>query len=190
MNEELEAILGVQFQDTTLLTLALTHRSYIYEAPGEGQSSNERMEFLGDSILGCITAAWLYEQFAEEPEGALTLRKAAIVNDATLAQSARRLGFSGLLRLGAGMRSAGGTENTSVLADAFEAFVGRRIENNQCWRRFVKEQASDAVRNRKAINARKVSVNEEPGPICHCVPQRRNRILERSCEAEGKRLVQ
>ena len=100
---------------------AFVHQSYAKE---RGGGSNERMEFLGDSILGCITAAWLYEQFAEEPEGALTLRKAAIVNDATLAQSARRLGFSGLLRLGAGMRSAGGTENTSVLADAFEAFVG------------------------------------------------------------------
>ncbi len=107
--------------DPSFFEKAFVHQSHARE---RGGGSNERMEFLGDSILGCITAAWLYEQFEEEPEGALTLRKAAIVNDATLAQSARRLGFSGLLRLGAGMRSAGGTENTSVLADAFEAFVG------------------------------------------------------------------
>jgi ribonuclease III len=107
--------------DPAFFENAFVHQSYAKE---RGGGSNERMEFLGDSILGCITAAWLYEQFAEEPEGALTLRKAAIVNDATLAQTARRLGFAGLLRLGAGMRSAGGSENTSVLADAFEAFVG------------------------------------------------------------------
>jgi ribonuclease-3 len=82
------------------------------------------MEFLGDSVLGCITAAWLYERYVDEPEGLLTLRKAAIVNDVQLAQTARRLGFSALVALGAGMRTAGGSENTSVLADAFEAFVG------------------------------------------------------------------
>jgi ribonuclease III len=100
---------------------AFVHQSYAKE---HGGGSNERMEFLGDSILGCVTAAWLYEAFAEEPEGVLTLRKAAIVNDGQLARTARRLGFSELTQLGAGMRAAGGAENTSVLADAFEAFVG------------------------------------------------------------------
>ncbi len=100
---------------------AFVHQSYAKE---RGGSSNERMEFLGDSVLGCITAAWLYERFADEPEGLLTLRKAAIVNDAQLAATARRLGFSALTQLGVGMRAAGGSENSSVLADAFEAFVG------------------------------------------------------------------
>ncbi len=100
---------------------AFVHQSYAKE---HGGGSNERMEFLGDSILGCVTAAWLYDAFAGEPEGMLTLRKAAIVNDAQLAQTARRLGFSDLMQVGAGMRAAGGAENTSVLADAFEAFVG------------------------------------------------------------------
>ncbi len=100
---------------------AFAHQSYAKE---HGGGSNERMEFLGDSILGCVTAAWLYDAFDGEPEGVLTLRKAAIVNDAQLARTARRLGFSELMQLGAGMRAAGGAENTSVLADAFEAFVG------------------------------------------------------------------
>lgn len=107
--------------DTALFETAFVHQSYAKE---RGGASNERMEFLGDSVLGCITAAWLFDEFSGEPEGALTLRKAAIVNDAQLAQTARHLGFAGLVRLGAGMRSAGGNENTSVLADAFEAFVG------------------------------------------------------------------
>ncbi len=100
--------------------LAFTHQSHAKE---RATDSNERMEFLGDSILGCITAEWLYRRFHDEPEGLLTLRKAAIVNDAQLARTARRLEFPALMRLGAGMHAAGGSENTSVLADAFEAFV-------------------------------------------------------------------
>jgi ribonuclease III len=106
--------------DLTLLEQAFVHESHAKE---HGGASNERMEFLGDSILGAITARWLFERFPDEPEGRLTLRKAAIVNDAQLAQSARRLGFPDIVQLGQGMRSAGGAENTSILADAFEAFV-------------------------------------------------------------------
>jgi ribonuclease-3 len=106
--------------DLAVLEQAFVHESYAKE---HGGPSNERMEFLGDSILGAITARWLFERFPDEPEGHLTVRKAAIVNDAQLAQSARRLGFSDLVKLGAGMRLAGGADNTSILADAFEAFV-------------------------------------------------------------------
>lgn len=106
--------------DLSLLEQAFVHESHAKE---QGGRSNERMEFFGDSVLGAITARWLFEHFPDEPEGQLTLRKAAIVNDAQLAQTARRLGFSDLVQLGAGMRSAGGSDNTSILADAFEAFV-------------------------------------------------------------------
>ncbi|HEV3092700.1 MAG TPA: ribonuclease III [Candidatus Cybelea sp.] len=106
--------------DLSFFEMAFVHQSYAKE---RGGSSNDRMEFLGDSVLGCIVAGWLFERFPAEPEGLLTLRKAAIVNDAALARTARRLGFSELARLGAGMRAAGGTDNTSVLADALEAFV-------------------------------------------------------------------
>jgi ribonuclease-3 len=107
--------------DISLFERAFVHQSYAKECGG---GSSDRLEFLGDSVLGCVTAGWLFERFADEPEGLLTLRKAAIVNDAQLAQTARRLSFGALTKLGAGMRSAGGTDNTSVLADAFEAFVG------------------------------------------------------------------
>jgi len=107
--------------DLAQVEQAFVHESYTRE---HGGASNERMEFLGDSILGMITANWLFERFPAEPEGRLTVRKAAIVNDAQLANSARRLGFSELVQLGAGMRNAGGSDNTSILADAFEAFVG------------------------------------------------------------------
>ena len=106
--------------DLTLVEQAFVHESFAKE---HGGASNERLEFLGDSVLGAVVAAWLFERFPEEPEGRLTLRKAAIVNDAQLAESARRLGFAEVVQLGAGMRNAGGADNTSILADAFEAFV-------------------------------------------------------------------
>ncbi|HEY1428525.1 MAG TPA: ribonuclease III domain-containing protein, partial [Candidatus Tumulicola sp.] len=105
--------------------ISTVERAFVHEscARETGVASNERMEFLGDSVLGFVTAQWLYERFAEEPEGMLTLRKAAIVNDEELASTARRLGFGALLQLGAGLRGSGGADNTSVLADSFEAFV-------------------------------------------------------------------
>jgi ribonuclease III len=106
--------------DITLIEQAFVHESHAKE---HGGFSNERMEFLGDSVLGWITAEWLFANFPEEPEGRLTVRKAAIVNDGKLAESARRLGFAEVLELGTGMRNAGGVDNTSILADAFEAFV-------------------------------------------------------------------
>ena len=106
--------------DLTMVEQAFVIESFAKE---NGGSSNERMEFFGDSVLGYITAQWLFERFPNEPEGQLTVRKASIVNDGQLAISARRLGFGDLLQLGTGMRNAGGAENTSILADAFEAFV-------------------------------------------------------------------
>jgi ribonuclease-3 len=106
--------------DLEAIERAFLHESFAKERGGE---SNERMEFLGDSVLGFIAAGWLFERYAAEPEGMLTLRKAAIVNDAQLARTARRLNFGDVIQLGTGMRGSGGTDNTSILADAFEAFV-------------------------------------------------------------------
>ena len=107
-------------RDTGEIERAFVHESYARE---RGGVSNERLEFLGDSVLGFIAASWLFERFGDESEGLLTQRKAAIVNDAQLAHTARRLGFAALLDLSSGLRSGGGSDNTSVLADAFEAFV-------------------------------------------------------------------
>lgn len=117
----LVALAGIRIApDLASIDRAFAHESYARE---NGSASNERLEFLGDSVLGAIAAAWLYERFPDEPEGELTLRKASIVNDVQLARTARRLGFDRLVLVGSGLRNAGGTENTSVLADAFEAFI-------------------------------------------------------------------
>src|SRR5437879_2135976 len=100
MHEELEAILDIQFHNPNLLTLALTHRSYIYEAAGEGRSSNERLEFLGDSILALISADFLYRTFPDLAEGELTDARAVLVRTETLANFARDINLSNFLLMG------------------------------------------------------------------------------------------
>lgn len=106
--------------------LARFELSFVHESAARERrtESNERLEFLGDAVLGFVCASWLHEQFPQFDEGWLTQRKAALVNDRVLAATAQRLGFSDLLELGEGMRRAGGAENVTILADAFEAFLG------------------------------------------------------------------
>jgi ribonuclease-3 len=111
---------GKRAGETAPVERAFVHQSYTRE---HGLPSNERLEFLGDAVLGFITAAYLHETFPDADEGALTVRKARIVNDEALARTAERLGFADLVLLGTGMRNAGGAHNVSILAGAFEAFT-------------------------------------------------------------------
>jgi len=99
---------------------AFVHDSGSREGAGP---SNERLEFLGDGILGFVVGRWLYERYPGASEGELHRRRAALVNTDALATTARRLGFGNLLILGAGEHKTGGRERTSILADAFEAFI-------------------------------------------------------------------
>jgi ribonuclease-3 len=122
MHEELQKILKVDFQDPKFLTLALTHRSYIYEGSGVGQSSNERLEFLGDSILTFISADFLYRTFPQLSEGELTDVRAVLVRTETLANFAREIELGKFLLMGKGEQHSGGGQR--VLASAFEAVLG------------------------------------------------------------------
>jgi ribonuclease-3 len=122
MYEELQKILKVEFQDPKFLTLALTHRSYIYEGSGVGQSSNERLEFLGDSILTFISADFLYRTFPQLSEGELTDVRAVLVRTETLANFAREIELGKFLLMGKGEQHSGGGQR--VLASAFEAILG------------------------------------------------------------------
>ena len=90
----------------------------------DANASNQRLEFLGDAVLSIVTAAWLYERYPADREGELTRRRAALVNDMALAETARRLDFPGLLVLGTAEAAAGGARRESILAGAFEAFIG------------------------------------------------------------------
>ena len=122
MYESLEEILGIHFENPSLLQLALTHRSYIYETAGEGLSSNERLEFLGDSILAFISADYLYHAFPDLSEGELSDLRATLVRRETLAAFALEITLGNFLLMGKGERSSGVSQR--VLASAFEAVLG------------------------------------------------------------------
>ena len=103
----------------------LVEGAFIHESAARvsGDASNERLEFLGDAILGFIVSRWLYERYPQDREGQLTRRKAAIVNDRVLAESAHRLRFEELIRLDAAARAAGVADRVSILGSTFEAFI-------------------------------------------------------------------
>ena len=113
--------LGVTI-DPDLMTLALTHRSYAYE--NGGLPTNERLEFLGDSVLGIVVTETLYGRFADWPEGQLAKLRAAVVNATALADVARTLDLGGYVRLGRGEETTGGRDKSSILADTLEAVFG------------------------------------------------------------------
>ena len=113
--------LGVPM-DAQLFELALTHRSYAYE--NGGIPTNERLEFLGDSVLGIVVTEHLYLSFPDYPEGRLAKLRAAVVNAVTLAQVARGLELGPMVRLGRGEVTTGGSDKTSILADTTEALIG------------------------------------------------------------------
>ncbi len=124
MTNDLSALsqrLGVDV-DPQALTHALTHRSFAYE--NGGLPTNERLEFLGDSVLGLVVTDKLYRDHPELPEGQLAKMRAAIVNSVTLADVARELGLGEFLLLGKGEANTGGRDKSSILADTVEAIVG------------------------------------------------------------------
>jgi ribonuclease-3 len=110
---------------TPNLELAAVEPAFVHSSAAAelGQSSNERLEFLGDSILGCITATWLYVRYPQAPEGELARRKAALASDEAIAATGLRLGLGELLMLGQGERASGGSLRASNIGDAFEAFI-------------------------------------------------------------------
>ena len=121
--KNLEERLGYQFQNRTLLENALTHSSYANEHRDAGMPSNERLEFLGDSVLGMVVADHLYREHPNMPEGELTRTRAAMVCEDSLVEVARALDLGRYLRLGKGEDAGGGRERPSILADATEALI-------------------------------------------------------------------
>ena len=120
----LQSALGVTFRDLPLLEQALVHRSYLNEDSAFPLSSNERLEFLGDSLLGLVIAEKLYTEFPELSEGEMTKLRAALVRRETLARLASSLGLGDYLYLGRGEEASGGRSRQSILAGALEAVVG------------------------------------------------------------------
>lgn len=121
--KKLEEKLGYTFRSPALLENALTHSSYANEHREDGVLSNERLEFLGDSILGLVVAEHLYRMWSDLPEGELTRIRAALVCEGSLVEVARRLRVGQHMRLGKGELSGGGRERPSIQADAVEAVL-------------------------------------------------------------------
>lgn len=125
MNDRLHALssrIGHTFEDESLLEGAMVHRSWIAE--NEGHVSNERLEFLGDAVLGWVVADIVYRRHSELAEGKLTDLRKSVVNATSLAIVAGNIGIGECLRLGRGEDAAGGREKTSILSDALESLIG------------------------------------------------------------------
>ncbi len=120
-HESLIEALGVRLPED-LLTIALTHRSFSYE--NGGLPTNERLEFLGDAVLGLTITEELYHRHPDRPEGDLAKLRASIVNTQALADVGRKLGLGNHLLLGKGEESSGGADKSSILADGVESLLG------------------------------------------------------------------
>jgi len=119
---ELQALLGHTFQNPSLAVLALSHSSYSNERTGDG--GNERLEFLGDAVLGMWVAKFLFDAHPDWQEGLLTRSRSGLVSGRALANRARTLGLGKFLLLGKGEESSGGRDKDVILSNVFEALVG------------------------------------------------------------------
>ena len=123
MIKDLETAIGYRFRNIQLLQNALTHSSYANERWHNSLLSNERLEFLGDSVLGMLAAEYLFKTFPDRPEGELTRMRADMVCEKTLAAAANRIGLGSHLLLGHGEEQGGGRARESILADAMESVI-------------------------------------------------------------------
>jgi ribonuclease-3 len=121
--KKVEAALHYAFRNEVLLVTALTHKSFANETPG-GVEDNQRLEFLGDAVLSMAAAEALMERLPDAPEGVLTQRRAALVNEGSLAELARSIDLGAALRLGRGEELSNGRDRSSTLCDAVEAVLG------------------------------------------------------------------
>ncbi|MCI2046599.1 MAG: ribonuclease III [Faecalibacterium sp.] len=122
MSHPLEEIIGYHFKDPQLLLTALTHTSFANESRETAQH-NERLEFLGDSVLQIVSADYLFHAYADRPEGDLTRIRASLVSEDALFQFAQEIHLGEYLRLGKGEERCGGRNRPSVVSDAFEALI-------------------------------------------------------------------
>ncbi|MEM4407743.1 MAG: ribonuclease III [Candidatus Caldarchaeum sp.] len=168
----LEKRLGYKFKDQNILRTALTHSSFANEANVE---SNERLEFLGDAVVGFIVARILYDEFPGEQEGVLSKMRGAIVSRANMARLARELGIDEALMLGKGEEQTGGRRKESNLSGAFEAVMGavyldggiRGVE------RLVKRLIKDSLTGGEIFADYKTRLQETAQREFKCIPRYR-----------------
>lgn len=120
---KLQKSVKVKFKDPSLLSRAMTHRSYVNEA-GLGSSDNERLEYLGDSVLAVVINEYLFKRYEDYPEGDLAKIKSVVVSEATLAKVASEIKLGSFIMMGRGEERSGGRIRPSILANTFEALIG------------------------------------------------------------------
>ncbi|MBN1212109.1 MAG: ribonuclease III [candidate division Zixibacteria bacterium] len=121
--DEVQRLIGYHFRDDNLLLLSLTHRSFL-RFNNERSPSNERLEFLGDSVLGLIIASRLFRDHPEESEGNLTKLKAMLVNEITLSSISKEIGLNNFILMSPEEDKSGGRDRPSIVSDAFESVIG------------------------------------------------------------------
>ena len=167
----LEETLGYTFHDRSLLENALTHSSYANENRFKGCQSNERLEFLGDSVLGMVTADYLFRAHPDLPEGDLTRTRAALVCEESLVEVARAWGLGEYLRLGKGENAGGGRRRPSIQADAVEAVLaavyldGGSGSARKIIQKYILDRESEKARNRDYKTALQELVQRESGQV-------------------------
>ena len=171
---ELQEKLGYKFADESLLIRALSHSSYVNENHSAGDS-NERLEFLGDSVLGLVTAENFYKNYKKLPEGELTKLRAATVCEKSLAGFAQQLELGKYLLLGKGENLTGGRNRPSIQADAFEAIIAAIYLDGgmEEARKFVLKYIDEAIRQHQSFKDYKTMLQEvvqrNPGEIVEYV---------------------
>ena len=173
MIKDLENAIGYRFKNITLLQNALAHSSYANERWHDSLKSNERLEFLGDSILGMVVAEYLYRNFPDRLEGDLTRMRADMVCERSLALIAERIGLGAHLLLGNGEESGGGRARDSILADAVESVIAACFLDGgmEPARKFIDTFVLTDVPVRKLRNADYKTALQE------LVQQKKNQVL-------------
>ena len=173
MIKDLENAIGYRFQNIQLLQNALTHSSYANERWHNSLLSNERLEFLGDSILGMLVAEYLYRNFPDRPEGELTRMRADMVCEKALSVVANQIGLGSHLLLGRGEEQGGGRNRESILADAVESVIAACYLDGgmEAAEKFVKTFVLTRVPVTKLNNADYKTMLQE------MVQQKRNQVL-------------
>lgn len=172
--KELQEKLGYTFNDEAILLRALSHSSYVNENHSAGDS-NERLEFLGDSVLGLITAENFFKNYKKLPEGELTKLRAATVCEKSLSGFAKQLELGKYLLLGKGEILTGGRERPSIQADAFEAIIAAIYLDGgmEAARNFVLKYIDEAIRQQQSIRDYKTMLQEvvqrNPGELIEYV---------------------
>ena len=158
---EFESVIGYEFKDKELLKIALTHSSYANE--NKMPVNNERLEFLGDSVLGFVTAEYLFSEFKGRPEGELTKLRAAVVCEKSLFRFAEKISLGQYIFMGKGEEHSGGRNRPSIVSDAFEAVIAAMYIDGgiETVRPYILGFIKDAVKREANFKDNKSLLQEE-----------------------------